>query len=144
METPTSTSTPTPAPAATIDDHNHVVIRNRISGNVVEVPESKVTPEIVGLIVKGQIISSVVGFLVGITMILRGSFMVEHNVANAVAYKIKIAWFEVESSSLGVLMMAIGVLVLILSYFWVRVTPTAKGIVPTPTTPTPPGTGTPK
>lgn len=106
--------------------HNHVVIRNRISGNIVEVPEDKVTPEIVGLIVKGQIISSVVGFIAGIIMVVRGSYMAEHHVAGEIAYKIKIAWFEVESSSLGVLMMAIGVLVLILSYFWVRVTPSLK------------------
>lgn len=111
--------------------HDHVLIRNKISGNVVEVPEEKITPEIVGLIIKGQIVSSIAGFIAGIIMIVRGSYMAEHHIAGEVAYKIKIAMFEIESTSLGVLLMAIGVLVLILSYYWVRVTPAVHKDLPT-------------
>lgn len=110
--------------------HDHVLISNKISGNVVEVPEEKITPEIVGLIIKGQIVCSIAGFIAGIIMIVRGSFMAEHHVAGELAYKIKIAFFEVESASLGVLLMAIGVLVLILSYYWVRVTPAVHKDLP--------------
>jgi hypothetical protein len=114
----------------------NVIIRNRISGNVVEVPAEKLTPENVGLIIKGQIIASVAGFIVGTLMILRGSFMAENPLAADVAYRVKVTWFEVESSSIGVLLMACGIAVLILSYFWVRVTPASvTGTNPPATTP---------